>query len=162
MQVSYHHFYKLVQLISQYIAVWAMYQALPIIKKKNIYADSFSSLPFSYYDFLKVTFLCHQLVTVIFSSTITSFLKIDLYSTKIFVQFHCDVKCYFVPFYSIMFALVLICRSRSTCCDLSALMKCLFLQLMIHFSLSGRNCSLSIPLVQTIPAFVQAAAFETL
>jgi hypothetical protein len=32
-----------------------MYQALPIIKK-NIYADSFSSLPFSYYDFLKVTF----------------------------------------------------------------------------------------------------------
>ncbi|WJX91711.1 hypothetical protein P8452_73445 [Trifolium repens] len=29
--------------------------ALPIIKK-NIYADSFSSLPFSYYDFLKVSF----------------------------------------------------------------------------------------------------------
>ncbi|KAK2409970.1 very-long-chain (3R)-3-hydroxyacyl-CoA dehydratase [Trifolium repens] len=28
--------------------------ALPIIKK-NIYADSFSSLPFSYYDFLKMT-----------------------------------------------------------------------------------------------------------
>jgi hypothetical protein len=40
----------------KYNAVWLMYQALPIINKKNIYADSFSSLPFSYYDFVKVTF----------------------------------------------------------------------------------------------------------
>ncbi|CAL5208174.1 unnamed protein product [Lathyrus oleraceus] len=39
--------------------VWAMYQALPIIKKKNIYADSFSSLPFSYYDFLKVVIVVY-------------------------------------------------------------------------------------------------------
>ncbi|XP_061373217.1 uncharacterized protein LOC133315582 isoform X2 [Gastrolobium bilobum] len=36
--------------------MWVMYQALPIIKKKNLYAHYFSGLPFSYYDFLKVSF----------------------------------------------------------------------------------------------------------
>ncbi|KAK2380366.1 Protein-tyrosine phosphatase, PTPLA [Trifolium repens] len=39
--------------------MWLMYQALPIIKKKNIYADSFSSLPFSYYDFVKVVLVVY-------------------------------------------------------------------------------------------------------
>ncbi|XP_057449120.1 uncharacterized protein LOC130740503 [Lotus japonicus] len=39
--------------------IWAMYQALPIIKKKNLYADSFSSLPFSYYDFLRVVLIVY-------------------------------------------------------------------------------------------------------
>ncbi|CAJ2654345.1 very-long-chain (3R)-3-hydroxyacyl-CoA dehydratase 2 [Trifolium pratense] len=39
--------------------MWLMYQALPIIKKNNIYADSFSSLPFSYYDFLKVVLVVY-------------------------------------------------------------------------------------------------------
>ncbi|RDY02915.1 Very-long-chain (3R)-3-hydroxyacyl-CoA dehydratase 2, partial [Mucuna pruriens] len=34
-------------------------QALPIIKKKNLYADSFSGLPFSYYDFLKVVLVVY-------------------------------------------------------------------------------------------------------
>ncbi|KAI9081857.1 hypothetical protein K1719_036119 [Acacia pycnantha] len=34
--------------------MWLMYQALPIIKKRNLYADAFSGLPFSYYDFLRV------------------------------------------------------------------------------------------------------------
>ncbi|KAF7805498.1 very-long-chain (3R)-3-hydroxyacyl-CoA dehydratase 2 [Senna tora] len=37
--------------------MWLMYQALPIIKKRNLYADTFSGLPFSYYDFLKVVLL---------------------------------------------------------------------------------------------------------
>ena len=39
--------------------MWLMYQALPIIKKNNIYADSFSGLPFSYYDFLKVVIVVY-------------------------------------------------------------------------------------------------------
>ncbi|WJX50290.1 very-long-chain (3R)-3-hydroxyacyl-CoA dehydratase [Trifolium repens] len=39
--------------------MWLMYQALPIINKKNIYADSFSSLPFSYYDFVKVVLVVY-------------------------------------------------------------------------------------------------------
>ncbi|XP_025686125.1 uncharacterized protein [Arachis hypogaea] len=33
--------------------IWIMYQALPIVKKKNLYSETFSGLPFSYYDFLK-------------------------------------------------------------------------------------------------------------
>ncbi|KAI4322173.1 hypothetical protein L6164_021890 [Bauhinia variegata] len=37
--------------------MWLMYQALPIIKKTNLYRDAFSGLPFSYYDFLKVLLL---------------------------------------------------------------------------------------------------------
>ncbi|KAJ1383574.1 Protein-tyrosine phosphatase-like, PTPLA [Sesbania bispinosa] len=39
--------------------IWVMYKALPIIKKKNLYADSFSGLPFSYYDFLKVVLIVY-------------------------------------------------------------------------------------------------------
>ncbi|XP_027347389.1 very-long-chain (3R)-3-hydroxyacyl-CoA dehydratase 2 [Abrus precatorius] len=39
--------------------IWFMYQALPIVKKKNLYADSFSGLPFSYYDFLKVVLVVY-------------------------------------------------------------------------------------------------------
>ncbi|KAL9296635.1 hypothetical protein ACSQ67_022531 [Phaseolus vulgaris] len=39
--------------------IWTMYQALPIIKKKNLYADSFSGLPFSYYEFLKVVLVVY-------------------------------------------------------------------------------------------------------
>jgi hypothetical protein len=35
-------------------AVWTMYQALPFVKKKNLYADFFAAFPFSYYDFLRV------------------------------------------------------------------------------------------------------------
>lgn len=39
-----------------YRVVWLMYQALPIIKKRNLYAITFSGLPFSYYDFVRVSF----------------------------------------------------------------------------------------------------------
>ncbi|KAJ7947703.1 Very-long-chain (3R)-3-hydroxyacyl-CoA dehydratase [Quillaja saponaria] len=39
--------------------LWLMYQALPIVKKKNLYADVFASLPFSYYAFLKVLILLY-------------------------------------------------------------------------------------------------------
>ncbi|CAL0334075.1 unnamed protein product [Lupinus luteus] len=39
--------------------MWLMYQALPIVKKKNTYADSFSGLPFSYYDFLRGVLLVY-------------------------------------------------------------------------------------------------------
>ncbi|KAK7312496.1 hypothetical protein VNO77_36396 [Canavalia gladiata] len=38
--------------------MWVMYKALPIIKK-NPYADSYSVLPFSYYDFLKVVLVVY-------------------------------------------------------------------------------------------------------
>ncbi|KAL8092268.1 uncharacterized protein LOC141689941 [Apium graveolens] len=34
--------------------MWLMYEALPFIKKKNIYAKLFAGLPFSYSDFVKV------------------------------------------------------------------------------------------------------------
>ncbi|KAJ8750559.1 hypothetical protein K2173_015718 [Erythroxylum novogranatense] len=34
--------------------MWLMYQALPIIRRKNLYADFFAVLPFSYDNFLKV------------------------------------------------------------------------------------------------------------
>ncbi|XLR33999.1 hypothetical protein S83_061899, partial [Arachis hypogaea] len=34
--------------------IWIMYRALPIVKKKNLYSETFSGLPFSYYNFLKV------------------------------------------------------------------------------------------------------------
>ncbi|KAL2487836.1 Protein-tyrosine phosphatase-like [Forsythia ovata] len=36
--------------------MWLMYQALPLIKKKNLYADS---LPFNYYYFVVVLLLCY-------------------------------------------------------------------------------------------------------
>ncbi|XP_019465134.1 PREDICTED: very-long-chain (3R)-3-hydroxyacyl-CoA dehydratase 2-like [Lupinus angustifolius] len=39
--------------------MWLMYQALPIVKKKNTYSDFFSGLPFSYYDFLRVVLLVY-------------------------------------------------------------------------------------------------------
>nr|AKM76672.1 protein-tyrosine phosphatase-like protein [Francoa sonchifolia] len=39
--------------------VWLMYQALPFIKEKELYADFFSSLPFSYYDFVHALILCY-------------------------------------------------------------------------------------------------------
>ncbi|KAK7262421.1 hypothetical protein RJT34_29994 [Clitoria ternatea] len=39
--------------------IWVMYQALPIIKEKNLYADSFSGLPFSYYGFLKAVLVVY-------------------------------------------------------------------------------------------------------
>ncbi|XP_004505890.1 uncharacterized protein [Cicer arietinum] len=45
--------------------MWLMYQALPIIKKKNLFADSFSSLPFSYYDFLKVVLVVYPFLWLI-------------------------------------------------------------------------------------------------
>ncbi|KAK9121520.1 hypothetical protein Syun_019137 [Stephania yunnanensis] len=35
--------------------MWLMYQALPLIKEKNLYADFFSGLPFSYYTFVKAS-----------------------------------------------------------------------------------------------------------
>ncbi|OVA18277.1 Protein-tyrosine phosphatase-like [Macleaya cordata] len=34
--------------------MWLMYQALPIIKKKNLYADFFDGFPFNYYSFVMV------------------------------------------------------------------------------------------------------------
>ncbi|RYR70280.1 hypothetical protein Ahy_A03g016784 isoform B [Arachis hypogaea] len=39
--------------------IWIMYQALPIVKKKNLYSETFSGLPFSYYDFLKVVLIIY-------------------------------------------------------------------------------------------------------
>ncbi|XP_054811971.1 uncharacterized protein LOC129313104 isoform X2 [Prosopis cineraria] len=42
--------------------MWLMYQALPIIKKRNLYAVAFSGLPFSYYDFLKVVLVFYPLL----------------------------------------------------------------------------------------------------
>ncbi|KAJ8563640.1 hypothetical protein K7X08_032092 [Anisodus acutangulus] len=39
--------------------MWLMYQALPFIKRTNLYADS---LPFSYYNFIKVLLLVYPLL----------------------------------------------------------------------------------------------------
>ncbi|KAK9144998.1 hypothetical protein Sjap_005073 [Stephania japonica] len=39
--------------------MWLMYQALPFIKEKNLYADFFSGLPFNYYTFVKVVLICY-------------------------------------------------------------------------------------------------------
>ncbi|KAF9665487.1 hypothetical protein SADUNF_Sadunf16G0127800 [Salix dunnii] len=38
-------------------AVWTMYQALPFVKKKNLYANLFAAFPFSYYNFLRMAVL---------------------------------------------------------------------------------------------------------
>ncbi|XP_047317576.1 very-long-chain (3R)-3-hydroxyacyl-CoA dehydratase 2 [Impatiens glandulifera] len=42
--------------------MWLMYQALPYIKDKSLYADSFKSLHFSYCDLVKVILLVYPLV----------------------------------------------------------------------------------------------------
>uniref|UniRef100_A0A803R781 Very-long-chain (3R)-3-hydroxyacyl-CoA dehydratase n=1 Tax=Cannabis sativa TaxID=3483 RepID=A0A803R781_CANSA len=34
--------------------MWLMYEAVPFIKKKNLYADFFSAFPFTYYTFVRV------------------------------------------------------------------------------------------------------------
>ncbi|XP_010253303.1 PREDICTED: very-long-chain (3R)-3-hydroxyacyl-CoA dehydratase 2 isoform X1 [Nelumbo nucifera] len=39
--------------------MWLMYDALPFIKKNNLYADFFSSFHFSYYSFVKVLLVCY-------------------------------------------------------------------------------------------------------
>ncbi|CAK9174018.1 unnamed protein product [Ilex paraguariensis] len=42
--------------------IWLMYQALPFIRKKSLYADAFVGLPFSYYNFVQVLLLCYPLL----------------------------------------------------------------------------------------------------
>nr|GEU62727.1 protein-tyrosine phosphatase-like protein [Tanacetum cinerariifolium] len=39
--------------------LWTMYQTLQIVLEKNVYADYFASIPFNYYTFVKVGFICH-------------------------------------------------------------------------------------------------------
>nr|AKM76683.1 protein-tyrosine phosphatase-like protein [Pelargonium dichondrifolium] len=39
--------------------MWLMYQALPYIKAKHLYGDSFLGLPISYYNFVQVVLLCY-------------------------------------------------------------------------------------------------------
>lgn len=39
--------------------MWLMYQALPFIKTKNLYADFFAGLPITYYNFVKVLLACY-------------------------------------------------------------------------------------------------------
>ncbi|XP_058199623.1 uncharacterized protein LOC131314791 isoform X2 [Rhododendron vialii] len=39
--------------------MWLMYQALPLIKTKNLYAYFFAGLPITYYDFVKVLLACY-------------------------------------------------------------------------------------------------------
>ncbi|MBA0609396.1 hypothetical protein Godav_021454 [Gossypium davidsonii] len=45
--------------IVHFNAVWLMYQALPYIKEKNLYGDFFTSVPFSYYNFVTVCTVFH-------------------------------------------------------------------------------------------------------
>lgn len=47
--------YKVLLSNVMFIVVWLMYEALPHIKQKNLYADYFSALPFSYYNFVMVS-----------------------------------------------------------------------------------------------------------
>ncbi|KAI8523886.1 hypothetical protein RHMOL_Rhmol13G0106500 [Rhododendron molle] len=39
--------------------MWLMYQALPLIKTKNLYAYFFAGLPITYYNFVKVLLACY-------------------------------------------------------------------------------------------------------
>ncbi|GFS42871.1 protein-tyrosine phosphatase-like, PTPLA [Actinidia rufa] len=39
--------------------MWLMYEALPFIKAKSLYADFFAGLPFTYYNFVRVLLLCY-------------------------------------------------------------------------------------------------------
>nr|AKM76674.1 protein-tyrosine phosphatase-like protein [Geranium maderense] len=39
--------------------MWLMYQALPYIKEKHLYGDSFFGLPFSYYNFVQAVLVCY-------------------------------------------------------------------------------------------------------
>lgn len=39
--------------------IWLMYKALTFVKKKALFADSFSNLPFTYYDFIRVLLLVY-------------------------------------------------------------------------------------------------------
>ncbi|KAL4014192.1 hypothetical protein IC575_026388 [Cucumis melo] len=52
--------------------MWLMYQAIPFMIKKNLYADVFDYLPLSYYNFIRVLLLVYPLL----------FLKLYLYLFK--------------------------------------------------------------------------------
>ncbi|CAH1432410.1 unnamed protein product [Lactuca virosa] len=39
--------------------MWIMYQSLPVIMEKNLFANYFSALPFTYYTFVKVVLICY-------------------------------------------------------------------------------------------------------
>ncbi|RZC83988.1 hypothetical protein C5167_046776 [Papaver somniferum] len=39
--------------------MWIMYQALPLIKEKNLYADFFNRFPFNYYSFVMAVLVCY-------------------------------------------------------------------------------------------------------
>ncbi|KAI3937960.1 hypothetical protein MKX01_027887 [Papaver californicum] len=39
--------------------IWIMYQALPLIKDKNLYADFFNRFPFNYYSFVMAVLVCY-------------------------------------------------------------------------------------------------------
>nr|XP_043619200.1 very-long-chain (3R)-3-hydroxyacyl-CoA dehydratase 2 [Erigeron canadensis] len=39
--------------------MWIMYKSLPAIMEKNLYADYFAAIPFSYYTFVKVVLICY-------------------------------------------------------------------------------------------------------
>ncbi|KAI3694606.1 hypothetical protein L1987_77574 [Smallanthus sonchifolius] len=39
--------------------MWIMYQSLPVIMEKNLYADYFAAIPFSYYTFVKAVLICY-------------------------------------------------------------------------------------------------------
>ncbi|XLT51146.1 hypothetical protein HN873_043750, partial [Arachis hypogaea] len=58
--------------LSEYNAVWIMYRALSIVKKKNLYSKTFSGLRFSYYNFLKIFQQLSTLVTSLVMAIIPS------------------------------------------------------------------------------------------
>ncbi|KAL8254682.1 hypothetical protein R6Q59_032903 [Mikania micrantha] len=39
--------------------MWIMYQSLPFIMEKNLYADYFAAIPFSYHTFVKAVLICY-------------------------------------------------------------------------------------------------------
>ncbi|XP_071737869.1 uncharacterized protein [Rutidosis leptorrhynchoides] len=39
--------------------MWIMYQSLPLIMEKNLYADYFAAIPFSYYTSVKAVLICY-------------------------------------------------------------------------------------------------------
>ncbi|KAL4570997.1 hypothetical protein LXL04_017747 [Taraxacum kok-saghyz] len=42
--------------------MWVMYQSLPVIMEKNLYANYFSALPFTYHTFVKGVLICYPIL----------------------------------------------------------------------------------------------------
>ncbi|CAI9105303.1 OLC1v1004196C1 [Oldenlandia corymbosa var. corymbosa] len=68
--------------------IWLMYQALPLIKEKKLYADFFFGLPFGYYRF--VSFTCPVAIQASFSLYIAPYISSCIISLFCYT---CSLSC---------------------------------------------------------------------